>query len=240
MQYRKMILNGMAMLFLLLFTISVYSEQMATTDDGKKIVLKDNGTWEFVVTPKTKKNASATAKTGGTVNNKNNKKEGTDFTSLVDELKSPTKGNFRSVRWGMTKVLVKKNEKLKLIKEKKNSLKYSYTLIGMKCAVQYYFTANKLTKARYSLKQQHHDPALFNRDYNAMKRYLAQIYGSPLSDENVWANEQFKDNKSKWGFAISIGFLKRIVKWKTTETNVVLKAEGVNHEIFINIEYEKL
>ena len=35
-------------LFFLFFSILVYSQQSAITQDGKNVLLKDDGTWEYV------------------------------------------------------------------------------------------------------------------------------------------------------------------------------------------------
>ena len=140
----------------------------------------------------------------------------------------------------MTVAQVKQTEKLKLLEEGKESLKYDYTLIGMKCNILYYFKSGKLASARYTIQQKHHDPALFNKDFISLKKHLRLMYGAPATLQDNWKNDQFKSDETKWGFAVSIGFLTRLVTWRTGETKVALQMEGQNHEIFINIKYASL
>ncbi|MFC1476728.1 hypothetical protein ACFL5S_02065, partial [Fibrobacterota bacterium] len=218
---------------------SIYADKVATTEDGKKVILKDNGTWKYASpseiealkrTPSTKK-ADASSQAVQTSK---------DISTIVDELKTSTTDDFRSVRWGMTVAQVKQTEKLKLLEEEMESLKYDYTLIGMKCNILYHFKAGKLASARYTIQQKHHDPALFNKDFVSLKKHLRLMYGAPATIQDNWGNDQFKSDESKWGFAVSIGFLTRLVTWRTGETKVALQMEGQNHEIFINIKYASL
>lgn len=62
------------------------------------------------------------------------------------------------------------------------------------------------------------------------------MYRAPAA-QDLWKNDQFESDGSKWGFAVSIGFLTRMVTWRQKETGIVLKMEGGNHEIFISIRY---
>lgn len=223
-------------LIIIIGITSIYADKVATTEDGKKVILKDNGTWKYASpgeiealkrTPSTKKpDASSPVVTTSK-----------DISTIVHELKTGTTSDFRKVRWGMSVAQVKQTEKLKLLKEGKESLKYDYTLIGMKCKIFYHFKAGKLTSARYTIQQKHHDPAIFNKDFITLKKHLRLMYGAPATIQDNWKNDQFKSDESKWGFAVSIGFLTRMVIWRTGETKVVLQMEGQNHEIFINIKY---
>jgi hypothetical protein len=160
-----------------------------------------------------------------------------DITTIVDELKTATTSDFKNVSWGMSVTQVKRIERLKLIEEGKDFLKYDDALTGMNCDVIYYFTEEKLSSARYTIKQKHHDPALFSEDFVALKKHLCLMYGPYVSVEDKWNDDQFKSDESKWGFAVSLGFLTRSVKWKKAETDIVLLMAGQNHEIFMNIEY---
>jgi len=46
-------MKTIALTILLLLTLTVYGQQNATTDDGKKILLKSDGTWEYVTSTPT-------------------------------------------------------------------------------------------------------------------------------------------------------------------------------------------
>jgi hypothetical protein len=160
--------------------------------------------------------------------------------SIADELNVNQDSDFRNVKWGMTLHQVKNKEKLKLIKEEKNLLEYEYTLIGMRCKVIYYFNNNLLTKAQYKIDRKHYNPANFNRDYMALKRYLIGLHGDPSIDQDNWHNDQYRSDKTKWGFAVSIGFLTRTAIWKNSRSKILIEMLGENHKAFINIKFTGL
>ena len=229
------------LIFFVVFTCikMLYADKIATTEDGKKVILKDDGTWKYVTSDDSKAQKDASSAKKGDVSTPA-KPLSKDISVIASELKSGVTSDFRDVNWGMSLAQVKKIEKLKLLEDGKESLKYDYVLIGMKCNVLYNFKNDKLTKARYTIKQKHHDPALFNEDFIALRKHLRLMYGAPVNVQDIWKNEQLKSDKSKWGFAVSIGFLTRMVIWKTEKTKIVLHMEGQNHEISLTIKYASL
>ena len=220
-------------------TRNIFADKVATTEDGKKVILMDNGTWKYASPGEVEalKRAPSNEKTDAPSPEVPTSK---DISTIVDELKTGTTADFRNVKWGMTVAQVKQTEKLKLLEEGKESLTYDYTLIGMKCNIIYHFKAGKLFSALYTIQQKHHDPALFNKDFVSLRKHLRLMYGTPATIQDIWKNDQFKPDESKWGFAVSIGFLTRLVTWRTGETRVTLQMEGQNHEIFINIKYASI
>jgi hypothetical protein len=237
------------------FTHDIYGDQIAKTNDGKTVLLKSNGTWEYVtIDPKTRKiTRLESSKPGNTpqnpgtsISNKNISKKPVKFSnkemaSIADELNVKKGSDFRNVNWGVTIQQVKKIENLKLINEKDNLLEYEYTLIGMRCKVIYYFRNNSLTKAQYKIDRKHYDPANFNRDYLALKKYLVGLYGDPKIDKDTWHNDQYKSDKTKWGFAVSIGFLTRMAIWKkNNQSKIIIEMLGENHKAYINIKFTAL
>lgn len=226
-------------LILITCSITTFADKAATTEDGKKVILKDDGTWQYAG-PNNIENVRTTSPVKTTDASPSSVPTSKDISTIVDELKASTTFDFRNVKWGMTVAQVKQTEKLKLLKEENESLTYDHTLIGMKCNIIYHFKSGKLASARYTVQQKHHDPALFNMDFNALKKHLRLLYGNPITVQDNWKNDQFKSDESKWGFAVSIGFLTRMVMWRKSATRVVLQMEGQNHEIFINIKYSIL
>lgn len=232
----------------------IFADQLAKTKEGKTVLLKNNGTWEYVeIDSKTNKitpfNSSQTESSLGTTGtsptNNNVKKESVTFSnkemaSIADELNIKEEADFRNVNWGMTLQQVKMNEKLQLINSDNQLLEYEYTLIGMRCKVLYYFSSNSLTKAQYKLNRKHYDPSNFNKDYTALKQYLIRLYGDPNIDQDNWHNDQYKSDPTKWGFAVSIGFLTRTAVWKNGRSKILLEMLGENHKAFINIKYTSL
>ena len=235
-------------------TYENYAEQIAKTKDGKTVLLKNNGTWEFVeIDPKTNKITrlqpphlnNSFQKSGTSISNKNASKRPIKFSSkemasIADELNIKKESDFRNVNWGMTLQHVKNSEKLRLITEEDKFLEYEYTLIGIRCKIFYYFRSNLLIKAQYRINRKHHDPANFNRDYLALKRYLIGLHGDPYTDQDTWYDNQYKSDKTKWGFAVSIGFLTRIAIWKNNRSKIIIEMLGENHKAFIHIKFTSL
>lgn len=214
---------------------NILADEIVTTKSGKKVLLRDNGTWEYVKEMKMEKRKStqATGSQGASANRNLNK----DIAAIVNDLQIKSVYDFRKVTWNMSLSQVKKIETLKLLAQDRQTLTYDYILIGMKCQVKYHFRNNKLIKAQYKLQRKHFDPASFNEDFLGLKKYLKQMYGFPTLDQDSWSNDQYKSDKSKWGFAVSIGFLLRTVTWQRERAKTVLQMSGENHKVFITIKY---
>ncbi len=244
-------MRALCALIIMVSLLSVYAEQIATTADGKKVRLKDNGTWEYIKDSKTTGSATqsstvmtqksgSTTETSGTGDGKKQHISSQEIESLVNIIQGDRASDFRNVSWGMSLEQVKKLENLKFLSAGKDSLKYDYKLIGMNCKVIYKFRDNKLVSARYNIEQKHIDPSLFNEDYVSLKQYFSKVIGTPLTDQDVWKNNLYKPDKTKWGFAVSIGFLTRMIIWKQLGTKILLQMNGHNHKIYITIKYSSL
>lgn len=223
--------------------IQIGADQPAITADGKKVILFGNGTWRFAG-PSDQvlfKNINQSINTEST-NDLSEKNMSTVFRdnnqlSLIDIVKSDTNYDFRNVRWGMNRTQVLNAEKAKHIKANGEQLQYELEFLGYTCRVVYLFRNEKLNKAQLIIKQDHVDPALYFKDYEDLKRYLQPIYGSALSDKNEWKNEMYSGDRTKWGFAVSIGFLSCRTTWKNTRSIVSLNISGENHQITTFLEY---
>lgn len=236
--------NYLTIIFFIVIIASqmISADRIATTKDGKKVILRDDGTWEYTtfsdtVTIGNARKASSTNETKSSTPEKHSSRA---VESLIDVLQQKKYKDFRDVNWGMTLAQVKEIEKLKLLGEDKESLKYDFVLLGMKCYVIYHFKENKLVDARYKIERDHYDPASFNKDFIALRKYCRKTYGGPISVQDIWKNDQYKFDESKWGFAVSIGFLTRTVIWREEETKIVLQMDGENHKIFIKIKFASL
>jgi hypothetical protein len=233
---------------------------IATTDDGKKVLLRDDGTWKLatqsdVVAVKMMKPNSADAATASApsesqadepgnprVQMKSQGSDEPERAGFLDVVKGDKTFDIRKAMWGMEKADVKKTEALQLIKENQNSLEYKFKLIGLDSKILYKFSADKsgklrLSGAQYVIEQDDVNPAKFYDDYKSLRGYLRQLYGFPVSDENAWTNEMYKADEKNWGFAVSLGFLTCHAVWKNTRTKIALNISGSNHILSTNIEY---
>jgi len=214
-----------SMVIISIAACSLFADKIATTDDGKKVILHDNFRWEFQ-TESTRAEPVA--------------QPDTKRMSLVELIKNEGSFDFRQVRWGMSKKEVLNAEKAQLVKNGSDTLTYEVQFLGYDCSVLYIFIAQKLSKAVFLIQQSHVDPSLFYKDFDELKKYLSPLYGSAVSDRYDWKNEIYKNDKSKWGFAISIGFLTCRTDWQNDRTRIELRISGANHQISTTIEYTSL
>ena len=229
---------------------------IATTEDGKKVLLKEDGSWKFatqsdIVAVKLMKPASSEEQKTDTqgdepnsprIQMKSHSSDEPDRAGFLDVVKGDKTFDIRKAMWGMEKAEVKRSETLQLIKETQNSLEYKFKLIGLDSKIVYKFSPDKSGKTRlngsqYVIEQDDVNPAKFYEDYKSLKSYLRQLYGFPVSDENTWTNEMYKADEKNWGFAISLGFLTCHAAWKNARTRITLNISGSNHILSTNIEY---
>ena len=46
------------------------------------------------------------------------------------------------------------------------------------------------------------DPEEYLKRYNILKDKFTREMGSPIKEERVWKDNQYKDNPNKWGYAV--------------------------------------
>jgi hypothetical protein len=244
-------ITAMTILFLVLGSIA--SIQVATTEDGRKVILKEDGSWKFatqsdLVAVKLMKSNDqkpgdpANGSDASRVQMKAQASDEPERAGFLDVVKGDRAFDIRKSTWGMERAEVKKSESLQLLRETQNSLEYKFKLIGIDSKVIYKFTVDKsgkprLSGAQYVIEQDDVNPARFFDDYKSLKGYLRQLYGFPVSDENNWTNDMYKADEKNWGFAISLGFLTCKALWKNTRTRTTINLSGSNHILSTNIEY---
>jgi hypothetical protein len=74
-------------------------------------------------------------------------------------------------------------------------------------------------------------------DYEQLKELLSEKYGEPNFDNVSWEDDLYKDDKSKWGFAISIGDVRMACSWEIEDTSIRLILHGENYEISFVLMY---
>jgi len=148
------------------------------------------------------------------------------------------KYDFRKTNWGMSKEQVKTMEDKKPDFEADTWLGYFVTISGKDFRCFYSFLEDKLYKSGYSFTGKHTNKNHYITDYKNLKESLTKKYGKPKTDIVLWENDLFKNNKEKWGTAISIGHLLYRATWETPTTTIALALSGDNYEIGLNIYYE--
>lgn len=155
-------------LIVAVFSISTaqsFCETIATTEDGKKIILHADGTWK----PAQQEPISL-------------KPDAEDF-------------DFRCAKWGFSQEEVKKAEKSAPIMEKDGNLAYSDKISNQECLAVYIFIGNKLVRSSYRIVERHTNNFDYLLDYQRLKDLLTQKYGKPKDSKHIWKNSLYKDGK---------------------------------------------
>jgi hypothetical protein len=158
------------------------------------------------------------------------------FFSIVAS-SNDVKYDFRQTNWGMSKEQVKATEDKEPDFEESNLLGYAVKIDGDDYRCVYSFLKNKLYNSGYGSTETHTNENLYIDDYNKLKDILIKKYGEPKTDKVVWKDDLYKDDKSQWGFAVSLGDLVYGAGWETPTTTITLMLYGDDYEISLVIGY---
>ena len=64
------------------------------------------------------------------------------------------------------------------------------------------------------------------------------MYNAKVSD--YWKNDLYKDDYSKWGFAVSYGHYVKYASWETDKTEVDISLSGENFSVRHSIDYTSI
>ncbi|MBA7515713.1 hypothetical protein ES705_07756 [subsurface metagenome] len=148
--------------------------------------------------------------------------------------------DFRKVNWGMSKEEVKATEDKEPDSEFDNSLVYYAKIDGDDYLCGYTFLEDKLHNTGYVFIGEHSNKNDYIQDYKNLKEILTKKYGKPWSDRTTWDNDLFKDDRSQWGLAVSIGHLSYGNIWETSTTYITLWLDGDNYEISLGVAYDSV
>ena len=144
---------------------------------------------------------------------------------------------FRKTYWGMSLEQVKASETVKLFKQKGEIFACKTTVIGKEVGLGYFFINNQLVRAEYVLMETYTNKNNYIDDYIEFKKIITKKHGYPKTDETFWRNELFKDDRSNWGRAVSVGHLVYASTWETPSTKIILMLDGNDFEIACRIQY---
>lgn len=148
--------------------------------------------------------------------------------------------DFRNINWGMSIEEVKNNEELELVYETENSLMYETMLNSNDFYLVYFFDDSKLTQGVYSLKETFYNNLKYVRCYEKLKENLTEKYGEPIKDEELWLDDYYKGNYSKYGDAVLIGDLFYTTVWENEGTQILLGLLAKSGEITLPIYYSNI
>jgi hypothetical protein len=145
--------------------------------------------------------------------------------------------NFRYTRWGMTPEEVIASETMDPVEKDGKIIKYKTQILNKNVELFYLFAQNKLIGASYKLDENYLNSERFINTYTRFKAELIKKYGSPKKEMTNWKNEAFKSDRSKWGMALSFGYLDYISIWETPDTTVSCGLKEDNFYVLCLVEY---
>jgi len=147
--------------------------------------------------------------------------------------------DFRNVNWGMTREEVKNREVGQLIKEDNNFVLYMLELNGYDFALIYIFYDNKLITARYGLMETFINNQKHIRVKDDFLELLKDKYGEIANPSitMLWSNDAYKGKPSKYGTAVSLGYLTYIYRWETDDMKIYLSLYNGEYGNSLMIEY---
>jgi len=151
--------------------------------------------------------------------------------------------NFEEMQWGLSKKEVVESEGKPADQRKVKGLdvmRYQQRVINLDCAIDYFFTANKLSRTRFSFAGDYLDKNAYLQDYQRIKDALVRKFGRPLEEAIKWRDNSYKDDFSAWGEAVSLGHLELSSRWLTSQTEITANLSGAEEEILLTVEYAGL
>jgi len=148
--------------------------------------------------------------------------------------------NFRYTRWGMTPEEVIASETMAPIEKDETMIKYNTQILDKKVELLYVFAQNKLIGASYKLDENYLNSERFIKTYARFKEELIKKYGPPNKEITHWKNDAFKSDRSKWGIALSLGYLEYFTFWETPGTTVSCGLKEQNYYVLCSVDYWSL
>ncbi len=145
--------------------------------------------------------------------------------------------NFRHTSWGMTPEEVIASERMAPIEKDETMIKYNTQILNKNVELLYLFAQNKLIGASYKLDENYLNSERFIKTYTRFKGELIKKYGQPNKEITQWKNDAFKSDRSKWGIALSLGYLEYFTFWEIPGTTVSCGLKEENYYVLCSIEY---
>lgn len=208
-----------------------FGDEIATTVDGKKVILYDNGTWKYITRRKAIEAKFDPSKIVPVQ---------LEITGMVKAVYRDSTADVRKLRWGMKTSRVKELETADFIGFAKDTMRFWENVDGFDNKISYIFENDTLVEAICLVSRKTIDPADYNREYINLRLYLENLYGAMLYEHNNFTNQMYKDKPNMWGFAISLGFLERRAIWQRGNTKTVVVSSGGGHAIDTQISMRQI
>jgi hypothetical protein len=151
-----------------------------------------------------------------------------------------TQSSSRGTKWGMSLdqvMVLEGNPALREITDGMEIIGYQRKVLGKDCLVGYLFVDNKLLKTQYNFVERHSNKSQYLDDYERVKTLVAQEYGKPEGEAVDWNDSHYKSDTDNWGTALSLGHVKYLSRWLTSESEIILSLFKMENDILLRVEY---
>jgi len=146
--------------------------------------------------------------------------------------------NFRFTRWGMNQEeVIASEEKMDPVEKNEDLIRYKTRILRKNVELHYLFSEDRLVGAIYKLDDNYLNSEHFIQTYIEFKEALMKKYGQPSSDTTNWLNDTYKNERKKWGLALSLGHVEYASLWKTQNTAIECSLGEVNYYVLCLVEY---
>lgn len=88
----------------------------------------------------------------------------------------------------------------------------------------------RLARGKYLLETSFLDEELYIAEFARIRDLIAQKYGKPTDQRDIWSGDLCRDSSGEWGMAVASGELIRLIEWTTGDTPVSIILTGKNFE----------
>ena len=146
--------------------------------------------------------------------------------------------NFRLTRWGMAQNdVIAAEKKLEPVERSENMITYKTQILNRNVLLHYLFVEDKLVGAIYKLDENYINSGHFIKAYNQFKQKVVEKYGPPSKESTNWLNATYRNNREKWGLALSLGHIEYVTNWETKNTTVECSLREQNYNLICLLEY---
>ena len=145
--------------------------------------------------------------------------------------------DFRKARWGMSHAEVLKSESTPVKKTSQTALVFESVLAKKNVLVEYFFSNDKLVRARYFVNQGYYDPSKHYYDFALFDKLLKQKYNEPDTFSKNWSVKKRIEEPQ----AVYLGYLSLVSKWKVNRSFIThtLKKDGIAGGIGHSVVFSK-
>ena len=114
---------------------------------------------------------------------------------------------------------------------------YKTQISNKKVVLNYLFAQDKLIGAFYKLDDNYLNSDHFIQTYLQFKQVLTKKYGPPSEEFTNWLNDTYRNNRKKWGLALSLGHTEYATFWKTQNTTIECSLREEDFNVLCLVEY---